>query len=92
MDSVRAFRLDCSNDELVEKAMADVLSQKIGRAGNIDLFVADEFHMLTREQKWELVTWIIPKLLTIKFVMIGNRSDGTRLEQVVLFLRSSKCA
>jgi len=79
--------LDCSNDELVERAMEALLEEKFPQAtSNKSVLVADEFHMLSEEHKRELFDWVTDKLSWLKVILIGNRSNGAPLLFFLLFL------
>ncbi|KAL6063483.1 CAZy families GT2 protein (Fragment), variant 3 [Balamuthia mandrillaris] len=69
--------IDCSNDELVERAMEDLLNEKFPetRMDGNSILVADEFHMLSEEHKRQLFDWFIPRLNWLKVILIGNRSN-----------------
>lgn len=71
----KCVRTDCSNDELVERAMESVLSQNFQLEVK-SLLVADEYHMLSEEHKEELFYWISNRLNWLKVVIIANRSNG----------------
>ncbi len=57
-ESRKKVWLDCSNDELVERAMSAILSERFPSEGENSLLVADEYHMLTEEHKNDLLNWI----------------------------------
>jgi hypothetical protein len=38
--------VDCSNDELVERSMASILSERFPQEGRLSLLIADEFRIL----------------------------------------------
>ena len=69
-------RIDCSNDELVERALDSILHEKFSDEGTPSLLVADEYHMLSKEHKEELLLWVSTRLHWLKVVLIGNRSNG----------------
>jgi hypothetical protein len=71
----KCVRVDCSNDELVERAMESVLTSHFPDDTRA-LLVADEFHMLSEEHKTQLVFWISARLSWLKVFMIANRSNG----------------
>jgi hypothetical protein len=73
-------RVDCSNDELVERAMESVLSSHFPEDTKA-LLVADEFHMLSEEHKTQLVHWIAPRLNWLKVFIIANRSNGMQYKE-----------
>jgi hypothetical protein len=75
----RCRRIDCSNDELVERAIKSVLQEKFPQDGKKSLLVADEFHMLSKEHKEQLFYWVSQNLTWLKVVLIGNRSNGKPL-------------
>jgi hypothetical protein len=50
-------RFDCSNDELVERSMVSLLKRSFPNEGKPSLLVADEYHMLIKEHKQELLSW-----------------------------------
>jgi hypothetical protein len=68
--------IDCSSDELVERSLADMLSEKLPDEGKKSLLVADEYHMLSKEHKQELMNWVMPRFSWLKVVLLGNRTDG----------------
>jgi hypothetical protein len=70
---LHAVRIDCSNDDLLEVSMEDVLQQKFPKQKK-SLLVADEFHMLSKEQKKAMFKWVSERLSWVKVVAIGNRS------------------
>jgi len=72
---LKVSRIDCSNDELVERALVSVLEEEFP-TGSIQegILIADEFHMMSDDQKEELIAWIIPRLNWIKVFLVGNRS------------------
>jgi hypothetical protein len=72
---LHAVRIDCSNDDLLEVSMEDVLQQKFPKQKK-SLLVADEFHMLSKEQKKAMFKWVSERLSWVKVVAIGNRSVG----------------
>jgi len=72
---LHAVRIDCSNDDLLEVSMEDVLQQKFPKQKK-SLLVADEFHMLSKEQKKAMFKWVSDRLSWVKVVAIGNRSVG----------------
>lgn len=71
---IKCQRVDCSNDELVVKALSSILNEYFPIEGNKSLLVADEFHMLSKEHKIELIDWIMTRLHWLKVVLIGNRT------------------
>lgn len=75
--------LDCSQDEFVEKALDSVLTSLLPKEGQPSLLVADEYHMLTKEHKEELIKWVTPRLHWLKVVLIGNRSNGIWLKEFI---------
>jgi len=72
---LKVSRIDCSNDELVERALVSVLEEQFP-TGSIQegILIADEFHMMSDDQKEELIAWIIPRLNWMKVFLVGNRS------------------
>lgn len=68
--------IDCSQDDLVEKALDSILSSQFPMEGTPSLMVADEYHMLSKEHKEELIRWVSTRLHWLKVVLIGNRSNG----------------
>jgi len=64
--------LDCSTDIFVHQAMSSVLQEKFPDEGKPSLLIADDYHMLSKAHKTDLLM-----LDWLKVVLIGNRSDGT---------------
>jgi hypothetical protein len=81
VSSRTCVRLDCSNDELLTRAMEAVLKEKFPEEGKNSLLVADEFHMLSKEHKEQLFHWISERLHWLKVVFIANRSNGKSYNQ-----------
>lgn len=79
----RCERVDCSNDELVERAMELVLKSHFPDDSKA-LLVADEFHMLSEEHKTQLIYWIASRLSWLKVFIIANRSNGKCLHLYLL--------
>jgi hypothetical protein len=71
-----AVQVDCSNDELVERSMASILSERFPQEGEPSLLIADEFHMLSSFHKEDLIGWVSPRLHWLKVVLVANRSDN----------------
>jgi hypothetical protein len=80
-------RIDCSSDTLVERSLASILEEKFPNEGENSLLVADEYHMLTKEHKEELLEWVAPRLSWLKVVMLANRSIGTSKDIYILYLK-----
>ncbi len=72
----RCQMLDCSNDELVERAMESFLTEAFPDERKKSLLVADEFHMLSKDHKEELIAWATKRLYWLKVILIGNRKNG----------------
>jgi hypothetical protein len=66
---------DCSNDELIDKAIYAALSERFPTQAPGWTLIADEFHMLSREHKEQLFVWISSRLSWLKVILIGNRAD-----------------
>ena len=79
-DGLICERFDCSSDILVQKALSQVLLDKIPYENRPTLLVADEYHILSREHKRELFEWCIPKLSWLRLVLVGNRHNGSSLK------------
>jgi replication-associated recombination protein RarA len=71
-------RIDCSSDELVERALDSILEESFPVQGDMSLLVADEFHMLSKSHKNELFQWVTPRLFWLKVILLANRSDGKK--------------
>eukprot|EP00656_Telonema_subtile_P055937 TRINITY_DN8825_c0_g1_i1.p1 TRINITY_DN8825_c0_g1~~TRINITY_DN8825_c0_g1_i1.p1 ORF type:complete len:1950 (-),score=403.34 TRINITY_DN8825_c0_g1_i1:127-5976(-) len=88
-------RIDCSNDELVERALISVLEEHFP-TGSIQegILIADEFHMMTDDQKEELISWVIPRLNWMKVFFVGNRStevDHLLMKRIREYTGDSSC-
>ena len=86
---IKCVRTDCSNDELVERAMESVLSQSFKQEVK-SLLVADEYHMLSEEHKEELFNWISNRLNWLKVVIIANRSNGKIWSVMTIMVMTTK--
>lgn len=61
----------------MERSLGDILSEELPDEGKQSMLLADEFHMLSKEHKQELLSWIAPRLSWLRVVLLGNRTDGT---------------
>lgn len=81
----KCVRVDCSNDELVERAMESVLLSQFPDEKQA-ILVADEFHMLSEDHKLQFVQWISSRLNWLRVFIIANRSNGKPILIFRLFL------
>ena len=85
---INLTRVDCSDYRLAEQSLVDFLSSNVSQpqeAGNHVVLVADEYHMLTKTKKMELLEWLRPNLSWLKVVIIGNRKNEEDLSIVKEF-------
>ncbi len=80
----KCHRVDCSNDELVERTMESVLSSYFPDECRA-LLVADEFHMLKEDQKAYFMRWVSSRLNWLKVFIRADGSNGIYLFLVIIF-------
>jgi len=69
---------DGSSDIFVLKSMVDELSnvlEALPRSVEFLLVVMDEFHMMSNNQKYQLLSWIRINSAKVKLCMVSNRKD-----------------
>lgn len=68
--------IDCSNDEFVKRSLYSILNEMFPEQGKKSFVCFDEYHMLSREHKEELLTWVTSRLNWLQVVLIGNRENA----------------
>lgn len=78
-NSAKYKRLDGSSDDFVRIALTQELDHVLKKfKGSTDgILVLDEYHMLSPEQKKQLLSWTKQNLGKVKLIMISNRLDET---------------
>lgn len=65
---------------MVQVALHSILNDIFPNDGRHALLVADEYHMLSREHKEELLNWVSSRLNWVQVVLIGNREIGNTFD------------
>lgn len=69
--------VDGSDDELVDTALASVLTRKVPEEGGRMFLVVDEYHMLSGAHKQELFAWLAGQQSRLYVLLIANRKDAS---------------
>lgn len=69
------IRFDCSNDLLVTISLSSILESYFPLQNKQSLLIADEYHLLSDDHKYELYQWIETKISWLNVILVGNRKS-----------------